>query len=229
MARRSSRRGTSRRKETAEKYGFSVPDYDPFGGGSELQYYQKLAARADRRLRALEELSLQDVTGFKDILRYAYSNAMYDIRKMRGQDRSRFGQSIPRTKSGELNRMELHRRTEAVKRFLESPTSTKTGTIKVYKYRADQLNKSLDLSGEEALTWQDIANYYESKFAEKKDSEYGSKTKFRALGAVRRISKDTKLLNQIRSGKNVKIAKDAVVNEVALNMIRSGLKPSEIF
>ena len=229
MARRSSRRGTTKRKQTAEQYGFSVPDYDPFGGESELRYYQKLASRADRRLQALEKLSMQDITGFKDILKYAYSTAMYEIRKMRGQERSRFGQSIPRTKSGEINRMELHRRTEAVKRFLESPTSTKTGTLKVYKHRADQLNKSLGLSGADALTWQDIANYYESKFAEKKDSEYGSKTKFRALGAVRRISKNTELLNQIRSGENVKIAKDAVVNEVALNMIRNGLNPSDIF
>lgn len=229
MARRSSRRGSGKRRETAERYGFTVSDYDPFSGESELSYYKRLASRADKRLQALEKLSMQDATGFKDILKYSYATAMYEIRKMRGQDRSRFGQSIPRTKSGEINRMELHRRTEAVKRFLESPTSTKTGTMKVYKHRADQLNKSLGLTGSEALTWQDIANYYESKFAEKKDSEYGSKTKFRALGAVRRIAKNTELVNQIKSGESIKIAKDDVINEVALNMIRNGLNPSDIF
>lgn len=234
MARKRSRGSkelASSRQKASARYGFTVPDYDPFGDLTEVQYYKQLAKTADNRLEALEQHALKDEVGFKDMLNYAYANAMYEIRHIRGEEWSRFGQAIPKTKSGEVNKMELHRRIQAVKRFLESPTSTKRGIQAVYRQRAESLNKSLGLKGKDKLTWKDIANYYESRFEENSSKQYGSQTKFRALGAVRRISKDTSLVAEIKAGnkKNVKIAKDEIINRVAIEMIQNGLDPASIF
>lgn len=228
MAKRRTRTTTSQRKATAKKYGFTVPDWNPFSAESEVAYYRKLARRADDRLRKLEAVAMEDRSGFKDILKYAYRTAMYEIRNIRGKEWSRFSQGIPKTKSGDINRMELHRRTEAVKRFLEAPSSTVSGVKRVYMQKAESLNNSLGLTGSDRLTWQDISNYYESKFAEKEDSKYGSKTKFRALGAIRRVANDPEKIKQAVEG-NLKLAKDETVNQVAVEMLKNGLDPASIF
>lgn len=221
----------STRSQVSKQYGFTEPDYDPFGDLTEVEYYKKLAKKADDRLEALEQHAMKDDAGFKDILHYAYANAMYEIRHIRGEEWSRFGQAIPKTQSGEVNKMELHRRIQAVRKFLESPSSTKRGIQAIYRQRAESLNESLGLKGKEKLTWKDIANYYESRFEENSDKQYGSQTKFRALGAVRRIAKNTELVAEIRAGnlKNIKLSKDAIINQVAIEMIQNGLNPSDIF
>lgn len=204
-----------KRKETAARYDMSVRAQRP--GESDLSYFKSLAKQADQRLVRLEKYAGDE--HYKNILSYAYEAAMYDIRALTGDpDAKRFNRVPAKTKSGAVNQQNLRARINAVKRFLELPTSTKQGITKVYKQRADTINKRYGTD----LTWQEMANYYSSSMAEKIENEYkASKSIVRALGALRRIGEDPETIRKAIDG-DIKIANDAVVDEIARTLLEQG-------
>lgn len=205
-------------------HSYSTGFRDQKAGESDEAYYRYLARLADQRLSRIENYSKQE--HFRGMKEYAYKNAMYDIRHIRGEDVKRFGTALPANKDGSVNQTELHRRMNAVQKFLEAPSSTKSGLVEIYKNRADTINRRYGNTGKGALSWEDLAKYYESERAEADKDLYGSKTVVRALGAVKRIANDPEKIKAAIAG-DLRIAKDETVNQIALRMIENGLDPEE--
>ena len=171
--------------------------------------------------------------------KYAYRNAQYDIKKITGSESaSRFDYNIPLTKSGEVNQTELQRRINSAKRFLESPSSTKTGLKSVYEHRARTTNQRYGWEiGEDGkrhrrkdwqnLTWEDMARYYEQDEATTSDQKYGSKTEVRALGAIKRIGNDPDKIREAIKG-NLKLSNDDAVNKAAVYMLQNDMIPDRL-
>lgn len=202
-------------KYTAEKYGMSVRAQR--AGESDLAYFRALAKQADQRLVRLERYASDQ--NYQGLLQYAYANAMYDIRNLTGDPAAtRFNRVPAKNKDGSINMRSLHAKINAVKRFLESPTSTKQGITKVYKQRAETVNLKYGTD----FTWQELAAYYSKNANDAYDSQYGSKTMIRVLGAMRRIGDDPERIAAAAAG-DLKISDDMVVGEIARNLLDQGL------
>lgn len=207
-------------RSVASKYGMTVREQRP--GESDMAYYRSLAKQADQRLVRLERYSKEK--NYEGIMEYAYAGAMYDIRSLSGDPSARrFNQMPAKTKSGAINMRNLQARINAVKKFLESPTSTKQGITKVYKQRARTINNKYGTN----FTWQEMAAYYSNERNKALDSEYGSKTMVRVLGAMRRLGDDPEKIQRAIDG-DIKISSDGIVNEIAKNLLSQGLTFSDL-
>lgn len=137
--------------------------------------YNKLAKKADRRMRELEDLAKQK--GFKNVKKYAYARAKRDIKawtpKGQGRKKPRWQRAIPEdTRS-------LKAKIKDIETFLNSPTSSKRGIMRVYKNRADAINKKYKTN----FTWQTLASYFDTGLYDKTEG-YGSKTVLIAMGNI---------------------------------------------
>lgn len=188
------------RQQIAAEYGTTVRDIRP--GESEEAYYKALAQTANKRLDRLVAASQKDA--YRGILNYAYANAIYDIRAMTGNpDQKHFTVRLEKRKDGGVNRADVHAKINAVKRFLESPTSMPSATLKIYKKRTETLNRNMGTN----FTWQEAARMFESKEWEKLKGVMGSDTfnQYVAKKKARMKKKDAeKALDQ-----NVKMSDEA--------------------
>lgn len=148
--------------------------------------YNRLAKKADARLRALE--SYQWDKNFKTSTKWAYAKAMRDIKSWGGKRRF---QTSPKG----LSDTELHMKIKDIEAFLEAPTSTKTGIIKVYKKRVETLNKKLNTN----YTWQEFANFIQSDTYKKIDSLFGSNTILSVVSKTKKLN--TKIIDEIEKDK----------------------------
>lgn len=139
--------------------------------------YNRLAKKADARLRALE--SYQWDKNFKVATQWAYAKAMRDIKSWGGNKRFQ-------TSAKNLSDTELKMKIKDIENFLESPTSTKRGIINTYKKRVDTLNKNLGTE----FTWSEFAKFIKSDTYKKMDSLFGSNTIFSVVGKTKNISKE---------------------------------------
>lgn len=144
-------------------------------GETTLGYYERIAATADNRLRAIE--SLRHQTHFTNVDQYAYARAMRDIQSYGGT--KRFSTKPPE------NETLLREKIQDIKRFLNAPTSTKSGVIEVYAERANTLNADYGLN----MTWQQLADLFESGLYDTLDSKYASQTAFKTIGVIRGLTK----------------------------------------
>lgn len=137
--------------------------------------YNKLAKKADRRMRELEELAKQK--DFKNVKKYAYLRAKKDIKAWtppgQGRKKPRWQRNIP------FDTKSLKAKIKDIKHFLDSPTSTKRGIIKVYKNRTDAINKKYHTK----FTWQTLASYFNTGLYDKTEG-YGSKTVLMAMANI---------------------------------------------
>ena len=216
----------AQRSKRTFKHAYKTParyDFEQRAGESDLQYYKRIAKVADQRLVRLERYAGNK--NYKNILSYAYEAALYDIRALTGDpEATRFNRVPAKTKSGAVNQQNLRAKINAVKRFLESPTSTKQGITKVYKQRAATINNKYGTD----ITWQEMANYYSSSMAEKIENDYkASKSIVRALGALKRLGEDPETIRKAIAG-DIKVSKDAVVNEIAVSLLDQGLTFSQL-
>jgi len=185
-------------------------------GETEEHYFKELAKRADQRMRELERL--KDVEHFKGATKYAYKSAVYHIQKFTNNpNANRFDIALRKNADGSVNRVDYHQKLNAVKRFLEAPTSTKTGITNMYKKRAATINKNNKTN----FTWQELANYWEKEGAEKIGRSYGSDV---MLKAVNRIKNEAKPKNIRKANQqNKKVDDSDVVKEVAEQIKEAGL------
>lgn len=139
--------------------------------------YNRLAKKADARLRALE--SYQHEKNFRTSTKWAYAKAMRDIKSWGGTKRFQ-------TSAKNLSDTELKMKIKDIENFLESPTSTKRGIINTYKKRVDTLNKNLGTN----YTWNEFAKFIKSDTYKKIDALFGSNTIFSVVGKTKNISKE---------------------------------------
>lgn len=167
-----------------------------------LREYRKLAKRADQRLIRLENISGKK--NFKHIKDWAYAKAMKAIRHWSGEDAVRFN-----TKPPSLIKS-LRAKISDIKDFLGSVTSTKSGTISMYKRRADTLNKNYGTN----FKWEEIGDFFESASYEKNEKEYGSQTYVMAIGVIQ--NNEDAIIEAIEAHRdvNLKIENKKVKNTI---------------
>ena len=139
--------------------------------------YNRLAKKADARLRALE--SYQHEKNFKTATKWAYAKAMRDIKSWGGNKRFQ-------TSAKYLSDTELRMKIKDIETFLESPTSTKRGIINVYKKRVDTLNKNIGTN----YTWDEFEKFLQSDTYKKIDGLFGSNTIFSVVGKTKNMNKE---------------------------------------
>ena len=140
-------------------------------GESIEHYYHRLADAADHRLIRLEAMAYEP--DFEGVKKFAYARAMKDLEVWGG---NRFNTKMPES---------VNLRNEKIAdiiHFLQSPTSTKTGIVNVYKKRAETIKSKYGID----LNWQQMGRLMES-FAD--DASGGSPTKIKALGVIKQIDK----------------------------------------
>lgn len=186
---------------------FNMPD-----SYAELEkVYRTLAKSADQRLVRLEKYSKEK--DFKTATQWAYNRAMHDIEQWSGSEANRFNTKPPASKTALLSKI------KDIENFLESETSTKKGIVSVYKRKADSLNKSMKRENPDwtDVTWQDMAQYFQSSLYDKIDKQYGSKTKMMVMSTLKKKQKE--IAEDIKNKKDVHIKVDDEEVQVKLNDI----------
>ena len=145
---------------------------DIIPGESVQHYYTRLAKVADQRLSRLEELSKQKY--YTGIDQFAYAKAQKSLNVWGG---TRFNTKMPEAVSLRNEKI------ADMIRFIQSPTSTKSGIKSVYEKRVKTLNERYGLD----LNWQELGRVMD---AFRDDSAAGSPTQMKAIGIIKGIQKD---------------------------------------
>lgn len=178
---------------------------------SYLKQYNKLAKKADRRMRELERFSRYEE--YESILNYAYRSAKHSIEKWSPPGTE---DKLPRwQRNAPLDTNSLKGKIRDIENFLNKPTSTVTGVTKIYKKRTDTINRKYGTN----FTWKQLANYFESGVADKGDSKYGSKTTLRAVGEIQKNKKE--IINALKNKVDIHIQVDDVAVQNAVNGLLS--------
>ena len=168
-------------------------------GESVEHYYHRLADAADHRLIRLEAMAYEP--DFEGVKKFAYARAMKDLEVWGG---NRFNTKMPES---------VNLRNEKIAdiiHFLQSPTSLKTGIVKVYKQRAETIKTTYGID----LNWQQMGKLMES-FAD--DASGGSPTKIKALGVIKQIDKEG-IDKALKKNPNVS---DDIIRTVAENYLKN--------
>lgn len=204
------------RAEIAAEYGTTIgapgskiKDIQP--GETEVQFFKRLAKVADQRMVRLERLAEKE--NYKGVLSYAYESAVYDIKALSGNpNATRFNIALKKNKDGTVNKSLLHAKINAVKRFLEAPTSMKSTITDVYAKRAATLSTNMKLK--KPLTWQQAGRIFESRaYDTMRRKGYTSDQIVKAVGAINSKTKKADISKAL--DQNIRVSDDAVVNEVA--------------
>lgn len=143
-----------------------------------LKQYDRLAKRADDRMRAIQAASYD--RGMENIKSYAYAGAVKVIKQKYG-GAERWRTKAPGTLKG------LKMKMADIEFFLSRPTSTPSQIKRIYKKRAETFNKTLNEGlepGEPRVnyTWQDMARFFESGAYQKlMERNFDSKTVFKRI------------------------------------------------
>lgn len=120
---------------------------------SELKEFQKLAKRADERLRQIRD-NYSKRKGFENMINWAYKKAMRDIKHWSGNDATTFNQG-----ASKLSLNQLRAKKHDVEEFLNAPTSKISSTVDLYQRRADTINERYGTS----FSWEELGTVFEDK------------------------------------------------------------------
>ena len=134
---------------------------------------KRLSAEADKKLRKLEKLSQKK--GYENVKEFSYKRAMKDIKHWSEGNKRSF-KSMMETE----NVNSLQGQINAVKKFLDAPTSAKSSIDELFKSRADKLNENYGTN----FSWQDLANVFDNK-EENVYYQKGSKTYLKAVSYLK--------------------------------------------
>lgn len=178
-----------------------------------LKEYNKLAKKADRRMRELERFSRWE--GFENIKEYAYKSAAKMIEKWTPPGSKN---ENPRWQRNEpLDTRSLKAKIKDIETFLSMKSSTITGIKDIYKKRAETLNKRYGTD----FTWQNLAAFYEGGgLADQTFDKYGSKTVLVAYGKIQRKKKVALQLIQDFNDKHERVSRNAVIEETVNEMLK---------
>lgn len=157
-----------------------------------LRDFKAAAKVADQKLRRLEKLATQD--NFKAATRYAYAQAMEDIKAAGGN--KRFDFKLARNADGSINMTAFKMRMADIERWMSASTSSKTGILSSYNSKTQTTKERYGLD----VKWEDMANFYESKLWKDAAQKFGSKTAAKILGKIKEKGDSyTKLLKESQS------------------------------
>lgn len=186
-------------------------------GETLMQAYRRLAKQADQRLVRLEAASREK--GYEGILTYSYGLAAHDAAAY-GSDlsRPRFNIAPPPTEK------QLQAKVNDIIRFLNSPTSTKSGVTAMYKKRTETLNKKYGTN----FTWQEAGRFFE----EKKDSfnkDWNSSLILKSIGKMQKSAE--KIRSEMAASADAhKVVSDAKINDAIYEKLKSnGIDAASLF
>lgn len=185
------------------------------------EYYRNLVDMANRRLRRLVEMEKDPL--YKGVTNFAYKKAMNDIKGMSEKEMKGFTTVLPKNQDGTIDKRSAHARLNAVKRFLESPTSTRGGINKVFMERAKSINKNLNEGLPEKVynfTWQELAIFWNSEKAQKESKKYGSSTFMKAISATKEFVNPEDIKNALKT--NQQLSDDAIIDEITKKLLKEG-------
>lgn len=188
----------------------------------QIAEYQKLAKKADARMRGIEELRHRK--HFKNVDKFAYARAIKSIEKYRGEGKKRFNYT-PQT-IGELNRMK-----KAMELFVDAPTSNFSGIMKIYKKRTDTINSKKEVIDKGIhFTWQELANFYESDYADQLDSSLDSNTVLKTIAKIRGTSQtEIEKLEEYQKNPQILRVGDDLENEaISIALKENGITLSDL-
>lgn len=120
---------------------------------SELKEFQKLAKRADERLRNIRD-NYSKRKGFENMINWAYKKAMRDIKHWSGNDATTFNRGVSK-----LSLNQLRAKKHDVEEFLNAPTSKISSTVDLYQRRADTINERYGTN----FSWEELGTVFEDK------------------------------------------------------------------
>lgn len=170
-------------QEKKSDYGIKGIAQKP--GESNIDYYMRLAKRADIQMTRIEKLSKEK--GFEPIQGYAYAKAKKEL--------ANFGWKHFERKPPEDTKA-FRERLSAVKEFLSSPSAYKSGITEVYDNKAKALNEKYGTS----FNWQDMADFFNKGTFDKLSQSFGSKTVLRTIGTIQNARK---VLNEAKGNLNI--------------------------
>lgn len=168
-----------------------------------MSEYRQLAKRADQRLVRLEKRA-NSGQEWKAVTKYAYANAMEEIRRFSGAEAKRFNVKPPNTTQM------LQAKINAMKRFLESPTSTTTGIRRTYEKRVNTINKEYGTD----FTWEELKEFFDSALSNKLDAKVDSKTKLIIVGEIQKHGSEIKKALEDHKPIHLKLDDDIAEYEV---------------
>lgn len=169
-----------------------------------ISEYIKLAKCANKRLYNLEKLSKE--SGFENVTKWAYRNALYNIKQRGGN--SRFKINIKE----DINIKTLSAMRNEVYNFLSAPSSTKKGIVKLYKDKTETFNKKYNTSWD----WRKMTNYFEKGGKELFEERFSSNTALKVLGVFRKNKEDVKKIIDDFNNKNKD--KDILLDDFIKNL-----------
>ena len=168
-------------------------------GESIEHYYTRLAKVADQRLVRLEKLSGEQY--FSGVEQFAYAKAQKALNVWGGK---RFNTKMPEAVSLRNEKI------ADMIRFIQSPTSSKSGITSVYEKRANTLKQRYGLD----VDWKDLGTLME---AFRDDAAAGSPTQMKAIGIINGIKKDG-IEETLKKNKNVD---DPIIMHVVDSYLRN--------
>lgn len=182
-----------------------------------LKKYNKLAKKADRRMRELERFSRYDE--FSGILNYAYKSAAETIRTWTPPDKH---EKSPRwQRNAPVDTRSLKAKIKDIEHFLSMKSSTVTGVKDIYKKRAKTINERFGTK----FTWEQLAHFFEDGgLADKAFDHYGSATVLLAFGKIQK-KKSTALKVLDDFNKRHKVTDNDLATQNAINGILQDYGP----
>lgn len=191
--------------------------------------YRHMAKVANQRMSRLETLA--EKPEYAAVLGYAYKNAAYDIINVfdGDPDKPRFLSisDIEKMAGKKIDITTLKMYTARIEDFLESPSSTKSGIIKVYKKRADTLNSRYGTN----FTFEDMQTFFNSNAFKKFSFKFGSKTLMKMIGKIQENAEEIiKSIDESRKAhKRIDIDALKDVDGLDTNAMLSGSDKSEVY
>lgn len=175
-------------------------------GETDEQYYKRLAKVVDQRLVRIEALSGlrggAPVPGYDYAYKYAYRKALEAL----PTDQIRFNATIPKPGT-----FEWRERVNAMRNFIMSPSSTKSGIKKTFINKAKTINSRYGTN----FTGEELADFFSRGDWDKLYKDYGSDTIFIAIGKIQQL--DDKLRQGLDKLKDITAGPE---DEVALQILR---------
>lgn len=183
-----------------------------------VKEYKRVAKKADRQLRNLEALAENEL--YSGVLDFSYRNAMHDIHKKFGDDTNRFDKSL--TAIEQLTTNELRSMIAKAKMFSNSTSSTKRGIDRLYKQRAETLNKKYGTH----LTWQQLWHYFNDTKWEKISDMYYIEIAMKNIAESEKqvTDIDERIKNGVKKSSEKHLT-DEEFNAIYKNLQKNGVKP----
>lgn len=178
---------------------------------AQLKYYNKIAKKADRMMRNLEKLSTQP--GYKNVLKYAYAQAERAIESWTPPGSKAKAPRWQRNTPADTRTLKA--KIKDIEAFISKPTATKRGIDKIYKKRAETINKKYGTN----FTWQELAEFFDSKLPDKTFDKYGSKTVLIAIGKIQNNADSVVKKMQEHKPVHIKIDGDEKVRQTTNNLL----------